>query len=182
MMPNYGAHASRVPVHTLEGGSTRNALLSDEDSFYRPPTSRAAGVTRGVDSGREYTLANAAFQPAGFRSPVRREVVPDKSVEYRSFRMLKQDKTKHVRATHAPMARAAAPTLSSQRYGWEAKIWETKRREDMAREGMAQTTRRPRVGCRETNFAQSILLGPRHVQGFTGQGTMGIGGLGQDTL
>ena len=115
MMPNYGAHASRVPVHTLEGGSTRNALLSDEDSFYRPPTSRAAGVTRGVDSGREYTLANAAFQPAGFRSPVRREVVPDKSVEYRSFRMLKQDKTKHVRATHAPMARAAAPTLSSDR-------------------------------------------------------------------
>lgn len=172
LLPNYGAHSARVPVHTLEGNAARHALLSDEESFYRPPTSRTAGVTHGVDSGREYTLANSAFQPAGFRSPVRRETVPEKAVEYRSFRALKQDKTKHVRAVHEPLTRAAAPMLSSQSYGWEAKLWESRRRENLAggRGGVGETARRPRVGCRETIFAQSILVGSRHVHGYSGQG------------
>ena len=185
LLPNYGAHASRVPVHTLEQTDTRRALLSDEDALSRPPTSRTAGVTRGVDLGREYTMATGAFSPAGFRSPVRRDVVPEKAVEYTSFHDLTRDKTKHVRPVNEPLARTmntAAPMLSSQSYGWESKRWETMRREEaMAREGAAKegdvgyfggTMRKPRVGCRETKMAQSLLLGPRHVHGFSGQGTL----------
>lgn len=69
LLPQYGAHASRVPVHTLESVGTQRALLSDEAAAHRPPTSRAAGVTHGVDTGRVYAAVSSAFQPAGFRSP-----------------------------------------------------------------------------------------------------------------
>ena len=188
LLPNYGAHASRVPVHTLERTDTRRALLRDENALSRPPTSRTAGVTRGVDSGREYTLATGAFSPAGFRSPVRRETVPNKASEYRSFRTLTRDKTKHVRAVNEPLERSAAPMLNSQGYGWEVKTWDTMRREEAAAaanrnglnvgggggeySGYGTTTRKPRVACRESKIAQSLLMGPRHVHGFYGQGML----------
>ena len=51
MLPNYGAYTARLPVHTLEKSAHRDALLRDEDSFYRPPTSRSAGVTHGRATG-----------------------------------------------------------------------------------------------------------------------------------
>jgi len=177
LMPTYGAHAARIPIHTLEGVAQRRSLLADEDAAHRPPTSRTAGVTRGVDMGREYAGATSAFSPAGFRSPGGREIVTERAVEYRSFQSLKHDKTKHARTVNEPLTRAAAPMLSSQSYGWEATLSENKRRAEVAAarvgggEVVAATARRARVGCRETKMAQSILVGPRHVHGYSGQGT-----------
>jgi hypothetical protein len=40
MLPNFGAHTARIPIHILENGPQRKTLLNDQHAFYRPPVGR----------------------------------------------------------------------------------------------------------------------------------------------
>ena len=137
-----------------------------ETASYDVASKHCQALAHGVDGGREYLLAESAFRPAGYRSPVPASLSPTRSVEYNSFDTLKTDRTKHSRKVHEPVTRSSAPLTSSQNYGWEAKLWEARRQENRG------ATNHPRTACRETKFAQSIIIGAKQVHGYAGQGTM----------
>jgi len=159
VMPIFGAHASRVPVHTLDA-KMKHTLLNDvevSEVESRPPQPRAAGVALGPGH-KQYVNADMAMKPpgAGLLTGPNRQL----AVEYSSHGSLKTDRHKHSRPVYSPQDRSVQPLTSSQEYGWKAKQMPSDR------------TSFNRKLCRETRFAQSLALGARHKSGYSGQGTL----------
>ena len=85
----------------------------------------------------------------------------DMGNEYSSHRLYKQEMRKHTRPVLGPKDKTVKPVTSSQAYGW------------FPRDGYLKVSKNyERKFCPETRFAVSLSLGPRHKNGYGGQGTL----------
>lgn len=159
--PHFSQHGSRQPIHTFSEDAQKRALREGPTS---PPHLRPSGPRHaGVGSmDRQYTTSDEAMKPpgAGMGEAPAAPVYSPGAKEYDSFSELKNDRTRNVRPITGPFERSEGPQTSSQSYGWktESKI--------------PIQGRNSRPMCRETRFAQSMLVGARHKGGYSGQGTL----------
>ena len=88
------------------------------------------------------------------------------SKEFSSHRLYKQEMRKHTRPVLGPKDKTMKPVTSSQVYGWFP--------DGSQSVGYEKTSDHhyERRFCPETRFAVSLSLGPRHKNGYGGQGTL----------
>lgn len=163
VMPLFQAHASRVPIHTLPPAEKKQVMYNTtkRDAEGRAPTSRLPGVSLGPGH-KQFVNADMALKPAGAGLLI--GPVKDTAVEYHSYNEFKIARQKHSRAVNDPLVRCSEPLTSSQEYGWKISKGEAP--------APGARTNFPVKMCKETRFAQSILLGSRHKGGYSGQGTL----------
>jgi len=163
VMPLFDAHSQRIPIHMLPPEERSKVMYnrSKAEVVSVPPTSRTPGVALGPGH-KQFVNMNMALNPAGAGLLVG----PTKAtaVEYHSHNEFKTARHKHSRAVNDPLARSSVPLTSSQEYGWKIAKGEAP--------PVGSRTNHPVKMCKETRFAQSIMLGSRHKGGYSGQGTL----------
>ncbi|KAK3248632.1 hypothetical protein CYMTET_41909 [Cymbomonas tetramitiformis] len=185
--PHFSQHGSRQPIHTFPDDAQKQALREGPTS---PPHLRPSGPRHAAwyapsapnppsylltcprhsllphpppgPMDRQYTTSDEAMKPpgAGMGEAPAAPVYSQGAKEYDSYSELKNDRTRNVRPITGPLERSEGPQTSSQSYGWKTDT------------NIPIQGRNSRPMCRETRFAQSMLVGARHKGGYSGQGTL----------